>query len=215
MPRPPEHFILARIALEDAYPGIAFRPRTRNWWARLTRVPPECVHLETEHAWMATLIPDTLYLRGKAQARAESARPEVSLCRQCLAGVLEAELAAYPGRVVAFEPDAGNVSQYFFLALPDFRAAGLQPDVAAAIERRLAQPAGQCSDCAAPARWLWLSRQEVASLDDIGSIAVAPGRRLCRAHGAAALCGALGAMPEANLFYVNVPYGEAGAYVWI
>ena len=206
---------MARITLEDAYPGIAFRPRTRNWWARLTRVPPECVHLETEHAWMATLIPDTLYLQGRARARGEGARPEVSLCRGCVVRMLEAELAAFLGRVVAFEPDAASVSQYFFLASFDFDAAGLQPEVAAAIERRLAQIGGNCGECAVPASWLWISRQEVASLDDIGSIAVAPGRRLCAVHGAAALCGAFQAMREANLFYVNVPYGQAGAYVWI
>jgi hypothetical protein len=206
---------VARITLEEAYPRIAFRPRTRNWWARLTRVPPECVHLETEHSWMATLIPDTLYLRGKAHRLAESSRPEVSLCRRCLADVLEAELASYTGRVIAFEPDAASVSQCFFLAAADFEAAGLKPEVAGAIERRLAQLDGACGQCSAPATWLWCSQQEVASLDDIGSIAAAPGSRFCPAHGAATFCSALQAMNEANLFYINVPYGEAGAYVWI
>jgi len=206
---------VARVTLEQAYPGIAFRQRTRNWWARLTRVPPECVHLETEQAWMATLVPDTLYLRGKAAPRRESLRPEVSLCRACLVGVLEAELAACGGRVVAFEPDAASFSQYFYIAAPDFDAAGLQPEVAAAIVARLAEPGGACAECAQPATWLWFARQEVASLDEVSSISAAPGRRLCAAHGAATLCGALEASTEANLFYVNVPYGEAGAYVWV
>ncbi|PYU09880.1 MAG: hypothetical protein DMG29_18635, partial [Acidobacteria bacterium] len=116
---------MPRVTLEQAYPGIAFRPRTRNWWAWLTRVPPECVHLETEQGWMAALVPDTLYLRGKAARRSLTQRPEVSLCRACLVGVLEAELAAYAGRVVAFEPDLDSFSQYFFVAGPDFDAAGL------------------------------------------------------------------------------------------
>ena len=26
---------------------------------------------------------------------------------------------------------------------------------------------------------------------------------------------ALGKIPEANLFYINAPYGDSGAYVWI
>ncbi len=66
---------MPRVTLEQAYPGIAFRPRTRNWWAWLTRVPPECVHLETEQGWMAALVPDTLYLRGKAARRSLTQRP--------------------------------------------------------------------------------------------------------------------------------------------
>ncbi len=164
---------------------------------------------------MATLAPDTLYLRGKAALRRASPRPEVSLCRACLLGVLAAELAAYDGRVVAFEPDAENFTQYFFIAAPDFAAAGLLPEVAAAIEQRLAEPSGACSECSRPAAWLWLARDDVASLDEAGRIGAAMGRRLCAAHGAATLCGALEASAEANLFYVNVPYGEAGAYIWI
>lgn len=206
---------MLRVTLEQAYPGLAFRVRTRNWWARLTRVPPECVHLETEQAWMATLVPDTLYLRGKAAPRRESPRPEVSLCRACLLEVLAMELAAYSGRVVAFEPDAQSFTQYFFIAAQDFAAAGLLPELAAAIERRLEAPAGTCRECSRSARWLWFAREEVASLDEAGLIGAAPGQRLCAKHGAAALCGALEASVEANLFYVNVPYGEAGAYIWI
>jgi len=204
-----------RLTLEQAYPGIAFRRRTRNWWARLTRVPPECVHLETEPAWAATLVPDTLYLRGRAAPRRQALRPEVSLCRGCLLGVLAAELAAYAGRVVAFEPDAEKFSQYFFVAAPDFDAAGLRPEVAAAIGARLAGLGGACCECTRAAAWLWVPRQEVPSLDEVALIGAAPGRRLCATHGTAALCGAFEAYDEANLFYVNVPYGEAGAYVWI
>jgi len=204
-----------QLPLEQAYPGVIFRPRTRNWWARLTRVPPECVHLETEHAWMATLIPDTLYLRGKPAAQRQRRRPEVSLCRTCLVEILETELADYAGRVVALEPNADSFSQYFFLAVPDFDAAGLQPAVAESIGQRLAEAGGTCSACMRPATWLWLAREEVASLDEVGLIQRAAGRRLCAAHGAAAFCDALESIPEANLFYVNVPYGEAGAYLWI
>jgi len=37
---------MAKMKLEQAYPDIKFRWRSRNWWARLTRVPPECEHLE-------------------------------------------------------------------------------------------------------------------------------------------------------------------------
>src|ERR1700738_94229 len=56
---------MARLELDQAYPAISFRPRSRNWLARLMHWPAECTHLENGHAWMATFIPDTLYLRGE------------------------------------------------------------------------------------------------------------------------------------------------------
>jgi hypothetical protein len=208
---------MAKIAVEEAYPDIAFRAKSRNWWAQLTRVPAECQHLETEFAWMATYAPDTIYLRGKGRTRHEPARPEVSLCRACLLGQLEPELAEYEGRVVAFEPDAENFSQFFFVATDDFEAAGLQTEVSRAIQQRLNGPGGACEHegCARRATWLWLSREDVTSLDDFGSIRHAAGRHLCARHGAAKLCSTFAGIPEANLFYVNAAYGEAGAYVWI
>lgn len=203
--------------MEDAYPDIVFRAKTRNWWARLTRVPAECQHLETEFAWMATYAPDTIYLRGKGRARHEPARPEVSLCRACLLGQLEPELADYDGRVVAFEPDAENFSQYFFVAAEDFDAAGLQPEVRDAIAARLQNMSGRCehAGCERNATWNWFSRADVGSLDDFGSIGHAAGRRFCARHGAKYFCAKLAEIPEANLFYVNAPYGDMGAYVWI
>jgi hypothetical protein len=210
------------LALETAYPGIAFRARTRNWWARLTRVPPECEHLETEYAWMATFAPDTLYLRGRARALREPARPEVSLCRACLLRLLEPELAAYGGRVVTFEPNPESFSQYFFVSANDFEAAGLRPEVAAVIARRLAEDWGGCAECSRRATWLWIARSEVANLDEYNLIRAAPGGPLCAGHGATALCRAFTEISEANLFYVNAPYGGAGptavgagAYLWI
>ena len=208
---------MAKMAVEEAYPDIVFRPKSRNWWARLTRVPAECQHLETEFTWMATYAPDTIYLRGKGRTRHEPARPEVSLCLACLRGQLEPELAEFEGRVVAVEPDAENFSQFFFVAAEDFEAAGLQPDVSRAIEKRLHGIHGPCEheDCTRRAKWLWLPRKDVASLDDFGSIGHAAGQRLCARHGAALLCAKLAEIPEANLFYVNAPYGETGAYVWI
>ncbi len=206
---------MGRLQFEIAYPGVAFRPRTRNWWARLTRVPAECVHLEFETDWMASLVPDVVYLRGKGRRQRELHRPEVSLCRACFVAVLRPELEGFTGRMVAFEPDGETFSQYFFLAREDFIAAGLKDEVSGAIEQRLAEAAGECETCAQPARWLWLSRSEVPSLDEASLIASAPGCKLCPAHGAAVLCEGLARLPEANLLYVNVPYGNAGAYVWI
>src|SRR5208282_4384328 len=101
----------ARVTHEDAYPGIQFLPSSRNWWAKLKGVPAECVHLDDPQPWMASLLPDTLYLRGKAAARREPVRPEVSLCRDCFLDVLRRELESYQGRVIAFEPDAEAFSQ--------------------------------------------------------------------------------------------------------
>jgi hypothetical protein len=98
---------------------------------------------------------------------------------------------------------------------PDFAAAGLKPEVAEAIAARLKQPPGSCQGCHDQARWLWIPRVQVESLDDVGSIATVKGQPLCPAHGAQQLCEAFAAVSEANLMYVNAPYGDAGAYLWI
>ena len=206
---------MARLNVDQAYPGISIRPRSRSLWARLMRWPAECVHLENGHHWMATFIPDTLYLRGKARLCRHPARPEVSVCYDCLAVLLEPELAACPSRVVAFEPDGESFTQYFFLGREDFAAAGLRSEVAAAILTRLEELEGECSDCGKPATWLWISRREVSSLDQTERIAASPGALFCAKHGGAKLCEVLGQIAEANLFYVNAPYGDSGAYVWI
>jgi hypothetical protein len=213
--RPEDRKMAARLALDQAYPGIPFRRRSRNWWARLMRYPAECAHLETQHGWMATFIPDTLYLCGKASPRRRPGRPEVSLCLGCLVGLMQPELAAHHGRVIAFEPDGESFTQFFFVGREEFEAAGLRPEVAAAIEKRLQQLGGECSECGALATWLWISRREVSSLDQTERIEESPGAGFCARHGAAKLCAALRHVGEANLFYVNMPYGDAGAYVWI
>jgi hypothetical protein len=206
---------MARLSVREAYPGISFRPRSLRWWARLMRWPAECVHLENGHHWMATFLPDTLYLRGKASRKRDPARPEVSVCFDCLEGLLEPELAGFQGRVVAFEPDPENFTQYFFVGQDDFAAAGLRPEVAAAIASRIEHLEGACTECGAPATWLRISRREVSSLDQVDRIETTPGGLYCAKHGAAKLCQALGEIDEANLFYVNAPYGDAGSYVWI
>lgn len=164
---------------------------------------------------MATFLPDTLFLCGKGAARRQPARPEVSLCRECLLGQLSKELAAYPGRMISFEPDGQSFTQYFFVAAQDLDAAGVEPAVAQAIGRRLGQDGGSCRVCSRPATWLWFSRDEVESLDKAGQIAEAVGGQFCAEHGAQHFCRALAAIEQANLFYVNVPYGAGGAYLWI
>ncbi|MGH9774703.1 MAG: hypothetical protein ACRD50_07125 [Candidatus Acidiferrales bacterium] len=206
---------MSRVALNEAYPQIRFLPRSRNWWAWLKGVPAECEHLDSGAAWMATFIPDTLYLRGKSRAQREAVRPEVSLCRECLLGLLREELAQFSGRVVAFEPDAESFSQYFFVAREDFEAAGLLPEISAAIAKRLGQAPQDCEKCSARAGWLWFPREEVGSLDEAGRIQLSRGKNLCAAHGAKEFCRALEKIPEANVYYMNAPYGESGAYLWI
>lgn len=206
---------MVRLSLEEAYPSLSFRSKSRNWWARLTRVPAECIHLETNASWAATYMPDALYLCGKARAVREQARPEVSLCRECLLSVFEEDLAGYPGRVVAFEPDGTLFTQLFFVAEPDFEAAGLKLDVSAAISGRLTASGPICETCSKPATWLWFSREDVPSLDDTDRMDAAAGRQLCATHGARTFCRTLGAFEDVNLFYINAPYGDSGAYVWI
>jgi len=39
--------------------------------------------------------------------------------------------------------------------------------------------------------------------------------KVAERHGARKLLGAFERMAEANVFYMNLPYGEAGAYIWI
>jgi hypothetical protein len=204
-----------KISCEEAYPRIEFSPGGRGLLAWLRDKSPRCVHLERNSPWSAKLVPDVLYVRGKRSPTRETLRPEVSLCRDCLIGTVEGEFAAYRGNVVAFEPDAELFSQYFFVGAPDFERAGLRPEVARAIERRLAESGNRCAECERPATWLWLSREQVESLDEVERIGEAPGEWLCAEHGAQELCGAFARITEANLFYVNLPYGEAGAYVWI
>jgi hypothetical protein len=206
---------MKRISLERAYPSLAFRRRSRNWWAKLTGAPAECVHLDDPQPFMAALLPDTLYVRGKAVLQRQPARPEASLCRECLFSIVEPELKAYHGRVVAFEPDPAVVTQYFFMATNDFEDSGLLPAVAAAIQQRLGRRMNACELCGRQAMWQWIPRNQVASLDDVGHICEATGQNLCAIHGAARFREALESMPEANIFYVNLPYGDAGAYVWI
>jgi len=205
----------ARISHEEAYPGIRFLPSSLNWWARLKGVPAECVHLEEERPWMASLVPDTLYLQGKAASRREPVRPEVSLCRDCFLEIFRREFQAFAGRGIAIEPDGESFSQYFFVSAPDFDAAGLLPEVREALETRLAKDAGACSGCSNPATWDWLSRSEVADLSNAAAIARAAGTKLCAMHAARKICDAFEGIHEANLYYVNLPYGEGGAYVWI
>jgi hypothetical protein len=204
----------ATVSVEEAYPGIEFLPRS-SWLAWLRDKPAQCVHLQRGAPWSAKLLPDTLYLRGKRSPTRESIRPEVSLCRDCLAETLERELPTYSGKVVAFEPDPEVFSQYFFLGVPDFERAGLRQEVSRAIEERVRQTGRQCETCGHTAKWGWFSREEIPSLDEVERIREARGEWFCAEHGAKRICRAFAAIPEANLFYVNLPYGEAGAYVWI
>ena len=206
---------MARLSYDEAYPGIRFLPRSRNWWAKLKGVPAECEHLDRNAHWMATLVPDTLYVRGKARTQREPVRPEVSLCRECLLNTILDELAAYPGRVIAFEPDAESFSQYFFVERNDFEAAGVTPEVASAIQKRLDTVEMKCGRCDAAATWTWFSREDVASLDESDRIGEARGEHFCAEHGAQRMCTTLQQIPEANVFYMNLPYGEGGSYLWI
>src|SRR2546427_3762013 len=65
------------MRLEQAYPKIRFRWRSRNWWARLTRTPPECEHLENDGAWMATFI-------DRKSTRLNSSHSQISYAVFCL-----------------------------------------------------------------------------------------------------------------------------------
>lgn len=198
----------------EAYPGIEYHARSRNWWAWLKGTAPECVHLAHEHSWVVTLIPDTLYLRGKRAMRRDPVRPEVVLCRDCLAEVAIGDMEQYGGKVAAFEPSS-EFTQYFFVAAPDFEAAGLAPEVRTAIEERLDRELPPCSACEKASTWLWFSREQVPGLNEVNSIREKPGEPFCAAHGVRKMCSAFEKIAQADLYYMNLPYGESGAYVGI
>jgi hypothetical protein len=206
---------LARISYSEAYPALQILPRSRNWWARLKGAAPECVHLDEDISWIAAVLPDTLYLRGKRANRRDAVRPEVSVCFECLSETFAAELESFPGRVVAFEPDPAVFTQYFFVATTDFEAAGLTPETSAAINTRLERSGEACCECSRGARWLWFSQEQIQSLDEVELISSAPGEVFCGKHGARKLLSAFEKLAEANIFYMNLPYGDAGTYVWI
>jgi hypothetical protein len=206
---------LASISYREAYPGLQILPRSRNWWARLKGTAPECVHLGENISWIAAVLPDTLYLRGKRANRREPVRPEVSLCFECLSETFAAELESFSGHVVAFEPDPAVFTQYFFVEATDFEAAGLTPETSAAINARLERGGATCRECSRKATWLWFSQEQIRGLDEVELIATAPGEVFCGKHGAQKLLSAFEKFAEANIFYMNLPYGEAGAYVWI
>ena len=206
---------MGNISYDQAYPHLEFLPRSRNWWSWLKGTPAECIHLGGECDWIATLVPDIVFLRGKRRKRRDAVRPEITLCRDCLAETAAPDMVEYEGRVIAFEPDPEFLTQYFFVEKEDFAAAGLAPDVADAISRRLVQNSGECQVCGHAGSWLWFSREQVATLDEVEQIASAPGEIFCAKHGAEKLFSAFEKFAEANIFYMNVPYGEAGAYVWI
>lgn len=205
---------MPRVSYEEAYPKIPFSSRSRSWYARLKGTAPECVHLETSTNWMATLLPDVVYLNGRTERRREALRPEISVCRECLLDTVMPEIAAFEGRAVVFEPSR-VFTQYFFVGQQEFEPAGMTPEVAAGIGNRLEWESETCTECSRQAKWRWISRAEVASLDEHERIAEANGELVCGVHGATKLRKAFERMDQANLMYVNLPYGEAGAYVWI
>jgi hypothetical protein len=110
------------------------------------------------------------------------------------------------------------VTQYFFVAAPDFQRAGVEPALIDALGARLAEDTegpASCQDCERPATWLWFSRARVANLDAADQVRAAAPEHFCATHGAQTVCRALTSIEHANLFYVNAPYGEGGAYLWI
>ena len=206
---------MAEDSYAEAYSGIDFSPGSRGLWAWLKASPAECIHLDRHADWSVTLLPDMVYLRGKKKLLRNPGRPEVRLCRDCFAKVVRRELAEYPGRVIAFEPDPEIFSQYFFVDSKDFHATGLTPELASALEARLARDKPTCADCSREATWLWFSREDVPDLDETDLIAAVPGESYCPVHGAEKFSAALTRLNEANVYYMNFASGDSGAYIWI
>lgn len=206
---------MAFLPYDEAYPTVEILPRSRNWWAWLKGSAPECIHLGEPCDWIATLIPDTLYLRGKKSIKRDPARPELTMCLSCLSDTAGENLGRHDGRVIAFEPDPELFSQYFFVAPEDFEGVGLRPEVGEAIAKRLEADLPPCEECGDASSWLWFSRSQIESLDEVDKIAAEPGHPLCAQHGADRMFQSFDRMHQANVYYMNLPYEAAGAYVWI
>ena len=90
------------------------------------RYPAECIHLENGHPWMATFIPDTLYLRGKPRLAANPCGRKfrsVSIAwRACWSRSWLLTRAVWS----RLNRMARRFTQYFFLGKEDFAAAGLR-----------------------------------------------------------------------------------------
>jgi hypothetical protein len=198
--------------VEQAYPTLLFR-RTGSIWERFST--PKCVHAENEDGWIACISPDTFIKHGRLTKLSETARPEVALCRSCLITLLNAELPRFQGRVVALEPHMEQMQQYVFTALSDMADGEFEPEIISAITRRLEDISGECDSCDQDAKWLWLSSRDVIDQQDLEGISNAKGVLLCSRHGSLTLRGALERIPKADMEYLNLPYSEAGFYIWL
>ncbi len=96
-------------------------------------LPAECIHLENGHHWM--YVHSGYAVSSRQASTREPVRPEVSVCFDCLAGLLEAEAGPCPSPRGAFRRRR-DVHAIFFLGKEDFSAAGLRSEVAAAILTR-------------------------------------------------------------------------------
>jgi hypothetical protein len=96
----------------------------------------------------------------------------------------------------------------------DNNASGVTPELAAVIEQRLAKLPSSCHRCSASAAWLWFTRDEIVSLEETDKILAAQGEALCPNHAAQQMREMFERIAEANIFYINVPYGSAGAFLW-
>jgi hypothetical protein len=198
--------------IEQAYPTLQLRS-TGSIWERFST--PKCVHAENDDSWIACISPDTFIKHGRLTKLSEAARPEVALCRSCLVALLSAELPRFEGRVVALEPHMEHMQQYMYTALSDMADGGFEPEIISVITRRLEDIRGKCESCDQHAKWLWLPSQDVIDQEDSEGIRNAKGILLCSRHGSLKLCSALEGIPKANMEYVNLPYGEAGFYIWL
>ena len=110
---------------------------------------------------------------------------------------------------------SGTFHAVFFCGAGGFRGSGTAAGSGAGDCCAAERSATVCGECGFPAKWLWFSREQVPSLDEVEKIAAAPGEWYCAKHGARNLLAAFARIADANIFYMNLPYGEAGAYVWI
>ena len=56
--------------------------------------------------------------------------------------------------------------------------------------------------------------EEIVSLEETEKIQAATGEALCPNHAAQQMRIMLERIAEANIFYINVPYGAIGAFLW-
>lgn len=196
------------------YAGLSLKPTRAPWWRPWGRGPARCTHLDAPNQLGIQLTPDWVWLHGQSKPTAvrEPARPPIAVCVECLLAFAQTEIAAFCGRVIAFESSAKNFSRYSFVEQQHLGDVELGAEDLIHCQSLVAEPLGGCQTCAAEARFLWVKRGSTTESRELTTYRGGRGY-YCLQHGAELLVASLRERIRAPLAYFNLPYGERGVYI--